>query len=461
MTQASIFSLQWDAPFYTANGVTTNVAVDFWDQAGNALVTSNGANGTVPNTNAVATQQPQQLFSLGPGTYQMAIQVTTSQLPGEIRFQQVGDGAINFNFPATTSQAITHPTSVGHSATYGMVGTGATPFWGVGPYVSQVVSGIPNANEPYSSYGSTLLFFNPDGSRIAAPVPVQQPLVSAPDAGNTSFFIPGQILDTTQTYFPNQPVTKTNQLQDLPDFTGTSSAAPNLAAVAALMKQLDPFATPALISQAFVASATPLNGNTAGTWNSNGGYGEVNAVAALAFVNQLRVTSVSPGGGQNLTQAPTYLQVTFNQPVNFASVSAADIGVVGPAGVTITVGTPVPIGNLTTPTIVDFPITISHAPGVIANGTYYDVALQHPVGDRQGDGPVERRLVQRPGPRPADGHRHELPRPHDQDQLQRADRPVDRQQERLPAAPREQPAGPAAHAVDGQHLERPARDAHV
>ncbi|HEY2157897.1 MAG TPA: Ig-like domain-containing protein, partial [Isosphaeraceae bacterium] len=374
VTQPSIFSLQWDAPFFTTNGVTTNVALVAWDQNGNPLVTPTGAGGTVPNTNAVATQQPQQLFQVGIGTYTIAIQVTTSAVPGEIRFQQIGDGAINFNFPATTDPNVTHPTSVGHSATFGMVGTGATPFWGIGPYVPGIASGSGNTNEPFSSYGSTILFFNPDGSRIA-PQSIQQPLVSAPDGGNTSFFSPGQIVDTSQVIFPGEPLSKVNQSQNLPTFFGTSSAAPNMAGLAALMKQLDPFATPALISQALVASATPLNGNAAGTWNSNGGFGEVNALAALNFVNQLRVTSVTPGGGQTVTQAPTFLQVTFNQAVNFASVSAADLVVVGPAGTTVTVGAPIPIGSLVNPTIVDFPITITHLPGVVADGTYYDAVF--------------------------------------------------------------------------------------
>ncbi len=376
VTQASTISLQWDAPFYTTNGVTTNVAIDLWDANGNALVTPNGANGTVANNNAVATQEPLQLFDLGAGTYTIALQVTTAQVPGEIRLQQIGDGGITFNLPATTNPNITHPTSAGHAATAGIVGTGATPFWGVGPYVADVVSGVPNANEPYSSTGPSILMFSPTGTRLTTPQVELEPLVSAPDAGNTSFFIPGQIITTTQALpglgGANEPLTKVNELQNLPDFTGTSSAAPNLAAVAALMKQLDPNATPALISQAFVASATPLNGGTAGVWNPDGGYGEVNAVAALSFVNQLRVVSITPGGGATVTQAPTFLQVAFNQPVNFASVNPNVIKVVGPAGVTVTVGTPIAVGSATQPSVVDFPITITHAAGILANGTYYD-----------------------------------------------------------------------------------------
>ena len=212
---------------------------------------------------------------------------------------------------------------------------------------------------------------------------VLEPLVSGPDGGNTSFFSPGQLIDTTTTpfpAFPGEPTTKTNQSQALPTFFGTSSAAPNLAAVAALAKQLDPFATPALISQAFVASATPLNGAAAGTWDPQGGFGEVNAVSALNFVNQLRVVSVTPGGGQVVGQLPQFLFVTFNQPVNPASLKPSDLAVVGPAGTTVLVGVPIPIDarrpRRSSPSRSPSPARL----GVIADGTKYVDAIFNVMG---------------------------------------------------------------------------------
>lgn len=366
-------ALQWDNPFYTQNGVTSNVVLDIWDASGNQVV------GPANNSNALATQEPLQAFDLPAGTYTMAVQVTTAATPGEIRFQQIGDGVINFGFTAANAgTGVTFPTSFGHNATPGAIGTGATPFWGEGSYIPTIKSGPANTNEGYSSTGPSIQFFAADGTRLAVPQAVLEPLVSAPDGGNTSFFSPGNIIDTTSTpfpFFPGEPVSKTNQSQNLPSFFGTSSAAPNMAGVAALMKQLDPFATPALVAQGLVASATPLNGAAAGTWDPQGGYGEVNASAALAFVNQLRVTSILPGSGQLVGQAPAFLQVTFNQPVSFASITAADLAVKGPSGTIVTVGNPIPIGSPTTPTIVDFPITITHAAGVVAEGTYYDAVF--------------------------------------------------------------------------------------
>ena len=93
------------------------------------------------------------------------------------------------------------------------------------------------------------------------------PTITGPDGGNTSFF--GQVIDTTQI----PPVTKTNLSQNLPSFFGTSTAAPNVAAVAALMKQRTPAATNEQIRSALQVGARPMNGATAGTWDSQGGYG--------------------------------------------------------------------------------------------------------------------------------------------------------------------------------------------
>src|SRR5208337_1543833 len=133
---------------------------------------------------------------------------------------------------------------------------------------------------------------------MASPVLVLDPAVTAPDGGNTSFFIPGNIINTSDTppYYPGEPSTATNLSQNLPSFFGTSAACENAAAVAALMLQKVPGLTSAEIRAGLIASAsaTPMNGATAGTWDAQGGYGLVNAIDALNAVTALQVTATSP-----------------------------------------------------------------------------------------------------------------------------------------------------------------------
>ena len=101
--------------------------------------------------------------------------------------------------------------------------------------------------------------FNTNGTPLSTPVVVQNPAVSGAEGGNTSFFAPGEIIDTSNPpnpaypatpitpMLPSEPATTTNLSQNLPSFFGTSSASPNVAAVAALMLQLSPGLTSAQI----------------------------------------------------------------------------------------------------------------------------------------------------------------------------------------------------------------------
>ncbi len=261
-----------------------------------------------------------------------------------------------------------YPDSYGHSTSATTIGVGATPWWAPAPYLGQ----NPLANEPFSSYGPELQVFNINGTPLSTPTVIDNPTVTAPDGGNTSFFSPGQIIDTADPPFPGEPATGTNLSQDLPTFFGTSSATPNAAAVAALMLQEVPNLTPAQIRQGLIAGATPMNGTPAGTWNQQSGYGLVNAVNAIDAVASLRVVSTSPANGSTVTVAPGAITVTFNKPVIFATVSAADLTFTSlPFGVSIVLGTPIAVDNPTDPTIIQFPFSFTRsASATTANGSY-------------------------------------------------------------------------------------------
>jgi hypothetical protein len=379
--------MQFDQPFATQQPAGSTAAptseVDFYilDSNGNVVASS--------TNNNVATREPfQEALVTTPGSYFVVMQLASGPAPGHVEFVEA-----NENVDLTVSQQFGsaggtyYPTSFGHATSASTIGVGAVPWWAPSPFLGQT----PLNSEPFSSFGPGISVFNVNGTPKASPQLVLGPVVSAPDGGNTSFFTPGQIIDTSNPPFPGEPATATNLSQNLPTFFGTSSATPNLEAVAALMLQKFPSLTPAQIKNAMIASTTPLNGATKGSWNAQGGYGEVNAVSAIESVNILSVSSTSPSFGQILTgtaaaPVPSFITVTFNQPINFSTLTASDLVFTGtPAGVTATVGTPIAVNDPVNPTIVEFPFTVSTAANVkTANGTY-TFRIQGPVTSETGN----------------------------------------------------------------------------
>ncbi len=251
---------QFDQPFNTQqpagspNVVTSQVNFYVLDSTG-AIV----ASGTNDNT---ATQEPIQVVTVPTaGSYTVAIQVIKGPNPGHVEFMQFGqqstnDMIVSQQFGSAGGTFLSH-----HGRP--QLGPGYDRRWCSALVGAGSLSGQnPLQSEPFSSAGPAIIVRNPDGSLMTNPVTVQNPTITAPDGGNTSFFEPGNIINTSNDppFVPGQPSTPTNLSQDLPSFFGTSSAAPNAAAVAALMKQRVPTATPADIRAGLIASATPMNG---------------------------------------------------------------------------------------------------------------------------------------------------------------------------------------------------------
>ena len=79
----------------------------------------------------------------------------------------------------------------------------------------------------------------------------------------------------------------------------------------------------------------------------------------------LRVASTNPANGSVVTVTPGAITVTFNKPINFATVTAdpnpADIltFVTTPPGVTVVLGKPVAVDDPNFPTTIQFPFSFS------------------------------------------------------------------------------------------------------
>ena len=130
-------------------------------------------------------------------------------------------------------------TSYGHLNAQGGIGVGAafyreTPAFGTTPPVPRI--------QAFSSAGGVPTLFDTAGNRLPVPQFRQQPALVAPDGVNTTFLGP---IDVEGDGFPN--------------FFGTSAAVPHAAGVAALLKGLNPAASPDQIYANLKAAAIDMD----------------------------------------------------------------------------------------------------------------------------------------------------------------------------------------------------------
>lgn len=271
--------LQWDNPYDGIVGeATADLDIYIYDVTYNRLV----ASGT---SNSLKTTLPIDFVGLPGGTYDIEIRLADST-PGATlptRFRFLGRSGIDI-------QSIEHGTPTGtiagHNGGENTISVGAVPFF------------FPSQNEDFSSTGPVTRIFDASGARLPAIVNLQKPDISSIDNVNTSFF--GEQL---------------NDGDMLPNFSGTSAAAPNAAAVAALLKQADPTATRTSIVEAFQLTAIPLNGAFAGNYDPQGGFGLLDAFAAAEFFVKaptVDIVDVKPDPTNGPVES---IKIVFNQRV--------------------------------------------------------------------------------------------------------------------------------------------------
>ena len=129
--------------------------------------------------------------------------------------------------------------SYGHLNAQGGLGVGAafyrqTPAFGTTPPVPRI--------QAFSSAGGVPILFDTAGSRLPVPVRRQQPALVAPDGVNTTVFGFGEV-----------------EGDGFPNFFGTSAAVAHAAGVAALLKDLNPAASPDDIYSVLKAAAIDMD----------------------------------------------------------------------------------------------------------------------------------------------------------------------------------------------------------
>lgn len=303
------FILQWPDRYASCGqgnpGAATDLDLEFVHQDGTPwLVNGQPVGGFDSNIG----QDPVEVFgiSVGPPTDLFYVH-------GGIKIRRKSGAApplvklVWYTVSGTTGQEQYYTDSstlFGHMNARGAMAVGAawycyTPAFGFSP---------PSL-EYYSSMGGTPIYYNPDGT---ANYEVRnKPDFTAPDGGDNTFF--GSERDCSGT-------------DGFPNFSGTSAAAPHAAAVAALILQAQPAATPDQI-RSFLQS-TAIDMLTSG-FDFKSGHGLIQADAALA-----QATRPPSGSSQNKTLTedlplPLTLGATDPNgfPLTFAVVSAPTHGI--------------------------------------------------------------------------------------------------------------------------------------
>lgn len=238
-------SFQWDDPFYTVNGVDTDLDIYLVD----AGTTNIRASSTSAN---VANQSPFEILQFtnntaitGTTNFELIIDRFSGPNPGRLKYVNFGtDVAIEYD---TNSSTV-----VGHAAAAGGQAVGAVPFFN------------HQTPESFTSFGGTTILFSKTGAPLASADFRATPQIAAVDGNINTFF--GQLVDFDGDGTSNR------------HFFGTSAAAPNAAAVAALVLQANPGFTPAQIYSRLAATAIDVH--TPGFDNRTGA-GLINAYDAV------------------------------------------------------------------------------------------------------------------------------------------------------------------------------------
>ena len=252
-------ALQWDAPFgnvQTGDGPDNDHDIVLLDDTGGTVI-------AISANDNVSTGEPWevlQYFNDGSFGTSFSIAITFDDIdsPGPaatlLKTVVFGSGVVINDFPTNSA------TTFGHANAAGAETVGAsffldTPEFGIAPPLL----------ESFSSAGGTPILFDTNGDPLPAPEVRVKPEIVAADGVNTTFFF-----------------NDSHGGDGVPDFFGTSAAAPHAAAVAALLLDFDAALLPNGLYA--VLESTALDMGVAGV-DFDSGYGLIQADAALASLD--------------------------------------------------------------------------------------------------------------------------------------------------------------------------------
>jgi Ca2+-binding RTX toxin-like protein len=257
--------LEWNQPAASVspgNGSQSDVDLFLYNSVGSFVTYSIEDN--------IATGEPVEIIEFtnsgGAATFNLAVGLYAGAAPTDFKLMALDNGA---GVTLGASSLNTNDGTVyGHAAAKGAIAVGAayyaqTPAYGTSPPVV----------EYFSSGGPTRVLFDTAGNLLASPDIRQTPQIVAPDGGDTTFF---------------------------GSFFGTSAAAPDAAAVAALMLQADGALNAGDVRNLLEDSAIDMN-NPATPGFDTGfdygtGYGLIQADKAVRYAATLTIALDSSHG---------------------------------------------------------------------------------------------------------------------------------------------------------------------
>jgi hypothetical protein len=319
--------LQWNQPFASvSSGNGAQVDLDLYmtptpDAVGlsNPMVSSIGQQGTTgkPRGDAVEIVSVSNVGN-SPMTVYLAIEHydgSQEMIPQDrstpLEFRVV---FFESNFRETSIQGIVNhtsayggPTMYGHAVAPGVVSVAAVPWFDTQMFNPDFTPSITTDPEDFSSRGGAIsVQFDASGAFV--PRTSQEPDIASVDGNNTTFF--GSTLNLEG--YEGEP-------DAFPNFFGTSAAAPNAAAVAALMREYHGAITPDELLAAMVNTAIDITGTRAAVGRDDvTGAGLIDANAAIGALQR------EPEGGIDTPSGN--VDIATGQSVNFSGTGTSPDG---------------------------------------------------------------------------------------------------------------------------------------
>lgn len=255
-TNSTPILLFWSDP-YSRTEVKTNLDL-FAFTAGTENIIASGIDDNMQSG------IPVEAIFLDEGEYDLYINIVFGDVPELVKIQCFG------TVESVLGPILDAPTLYGHAQADGNIAVGASYF-----FETPALGVNPAIHRDYSSTGGTPILFDDDNQRLEEVEIRDKPTLVGPDGVCTSFFFSLQFGDLG----PTCPFV----------FRGTSAAAPNVAAVAALLLELDPTLTPNDIRRVLQDTAGDMDDLDTPDFDSGfdfrTGYGFVDARKALVKVS--------------------------------------------------------------------------------------------------------------------------------------------------------------------------------